>query len=57
MDCYDQDIRRLLCRERAAQLARDAQPRRERKRRHRSRLQLLHDLLRPAADRRRQQPA
>jgi hypothetical protein len=57
MDYYDQDTRRLLCRERVDQLARDARPRRERKRRHRSRLHSLHDLLRPAAYRRRQQTA
>lgn len=54
MDCYDQDTRRLLCRERAAQLARDARPSRERKRRYRARLHLLQDLLGPAAYRRRQ---
>jgi hypothetical protein len=57
MDYYDQDTRRLLSRERVEQLARDARPRRERKRRHRSRLQSLHNLLRPAAYRRRQQTA
>ena len=57
MDCYDQDIRRLLCRERAAQLARDARPRRERTLPQDSRLHSLYDLPRPAADRRRQQPA
>jgi hypothetical protein len=55
MNCYDLDTRRLLCAERIEQLARDAGPRRERKR-HRSRLSSLHELLRPAAYRRRPQP-
>jgi hypothetical protein len=56
MNCYDLDTRRLLCAERIEQLVRDAGPRRERKRRHRSRLSSLHNLLRPAAHRRRPQP-
>jgi hypothetical protein len=56
MDCYDQDTRRLLCRERVEQLARDGQPRRERKRRHRARLYSLRELLRPAAYRRARRP-
>jgi hypothetical protein len=55
MDYYDVDTRRLLCAERVQQLARDAGARRERKRRHRSRLSSLHNLLRPAAHRRRPQ--
>jgi hypothetical protein len=56
MDCYDLEIRRLLCAERVGQLARDAGPRRERKRR-RSPLSSLQHLLGPAAHRRRAQPA
>jgi hypothetical protein len=55
MDYYDLDTRRLLCAERVEQLARDAGPRRERDR-HRSRRSPLHNLLRPAAYRRRAQP-
>jgi hypothetical protein len=53
---YDLDTRRLLCAERVEQLARDAGPRREQQDRHRSRRSSLHNLLRPAAHRRRAQP-
>ena len=51
MELYDLDTRRLLCREHIEQLTRDAQPRRDRRRRHR--LRTLLDLLGPAAYRRR----
>jgi hypothetical protein len=47
---YDQDYRRLMCEERAEQLARSAGS--SRRRRHRAKRQSLRMLLRPAAYRR-----
>jgi hypothetical protein len=52
MELYDLDTRRLLAREHTEQLARDARPSRDRRRRHRL-LHHLHDLLGPSAYRRR----
>jgi hypothetical protein len=52
MHPYDLDTRRLLSRERVEQLARDGQAGRDRRRR-RGLLHHLHDLLGPAAHRRR----
>ena len=49
---YDQDIRRLLCRERAEQLARDGHGARHDRQRSRSRRELLRHLLGAAAHRR-----
>ena len=52
MECYDQDTRRLLCRERVAQLARDGQGARNDGRRAHARRELLRGLLGAAAHRR-----
>ncbi len=52
---YDQDIRRLICRERAEQLARDGRRIRNDRRRTRGRRELLRDLLGAAAHRRARQ--
>lgn len=52
---YDQDIRRLICRERAEQLARDGHRALDDRRRTQTRRELLRQLLGAAAHRRARQ--